>query len=128
MAQSTAHKALASLQHKFQTKIREVGALKKLISEGNNADIEVQRLRAINAELTDDLLASDKELKLSQFAAQYADGAYKRLQAHVKDIEGLLKDAKESASSLKGFTVIAFVLGASVGVLGALAYVQQVGL
>lgn len=125
MAKSTVHAALASLQFKFQAKIREVGQLKKQISEGNNANVEIQRLHLRNGNLVIELLKSDKALRLTEVRATSAEQAYTRLTGHVRDIEGRQKDLKAEVSSWKGFVVIGTILGVAVGALSALAYVAQ---
>lgn len=125
MAKSTVHAALASLQFKFQAKIREVGKLKKQISEGNNANVEIQRLHLRNGNLVIELLKSDKALRLTEVRATSAEQAYTRLTGHVRDIEGRQKDLKAEVSSWKGFVVIGTILGVAVGALSALAYVAQ---
>lgn len=125
MAKSTAYAALASLQHKFQAKIREVGQLKKQISEGNNTNVEIQRLRLRNENLVNDLTRTEKALNLSEFTASQAHTAYNRLQAHIRDTDGVLVELRGSVSNWKSLSGVLFVVGLSVGVLSALAYVAQ---
>lgn len=125
MAKSTVAQALASLQFKFQDKIREVGQLKKQISEGNNANVEIQRLRL---RIDNDAVAFDRltsTLRLVEFRAVQAEQAYKRLQSHTQDVDGVVKDLKADVSSWKSFTAVGIILGAAAGALGMLAYIVQ---
>lgn len=126
MAKSTVAQALASLQYKFQAKIREVGALKKLLSEGNNANLEVQRLRLRNDNLSNELLKVERQLKVSEFNLAQADGAYSRLQSHIRDVDGVTKELKSEVSNWKSLAVVLFVVGVAVGTLGTLGYITQV--
>uniref|UniRef100_A0AAU6W0Y7 Uncharacterized protein n=1 Tax=Pseudomonas phage Drael01 TaxID=3138533 RepID=A0AAU6W0Y7_9VIRU len=132
MAKSTVVNALASLQFKFQQKIREVGQLKKQLTEARKAtalDVsytaEVIRLNAINSALSDDLMTLQKDLKLAEFGQQYSAGAYQRLTSHVKDVEGYNNSLKGDVANWKSFAVVAFVLGVAVGALSVLAYIAQ---
>lgn len=126
MAKSTVAQALASLQYKFQAKIREVGALKKLLSEGNNANLEVRRLRLRNDNLSNDLLKTERQLKLAEFEVAQVQGAYSRLTSHVRDVDGVVKELKSDISNWKSLAVVLFVVGVAVGTLGALGYITQV--
>ena len=126
MSKSTAAQALASLQYKFQAKIREVGSLKKLLSEGNNANLEVQRLRLRNDNLSNELLKTERQLKLAEFEVVQVQGAYSRLTSHVRDVDGVTKELKSEVSNWKSLAVVLFVVGAAVGALGALGYITQV--
>ena len=132
MAKSTVVNALASLQFKFQQKIREVGQLKKQLTEARKATAlevsytaEVIRLNAINSALSDDLMTLQKDLKLAEFGEQVSAGAYKRLTSHVEDVEGYNKSLKGDVANWKSFSVVAFVLGVAVGALSVLAYIAQ---
>lgn len=132
MAKSTVVNALASLQFKFQAKIREVGHLKKQLTEARKATAlevgyteEVIRLNAINSALSDDLMTLQKDLRLAEFQFDRATGAYTRLAAHVKDVEGYNNSLKGDVNNWKGFSVITFVLGVAVGTLSVLAYIAQ---
>lgn len=139
MAKSTAAAALASLSHKFRAKIREVGSLKAQLkaqadrfSEGvaeaqvvKALTLEVNRLRLRNDNLSNDLIKSDKALKLAEFEVTQAAAAYGRLQSHTRDVDGVLKELRGDVASWKSFTVVAVVLGAAVGALGMLSYIVQ---
>uniref|UniRef100_A0AAU6W0V8 Uncharacterized protein n=3 Tax=unclassified bacterial viruses TaxID=12333 RepID=A0AAU6W0V8_9VIRU len=132
MAKSTVVNALASLQFKFQQKIREVGQLKKQLTEARKAtalDVsytaEVIRLNAINSALSDDLMTLSKSLRLSEFTALQHAQAYTRLQSHTQDVDGVLASLKGDVANWKSFSVVAFVLGVAVGALSVLAYIAQ---
>lgn len=125
MAKSTAAKALASMSHKFQAKIREVGQLKKQISEGNNANVEIQRLRL---RTESDAVAFDRltnTLRLTELRAIQAEQAYKRLGTFADEQEGHAIALRSDVSNWKPMAAVLFVVGAAVGVLSALAYVAQ---
>lgn len=125
MAKSTAAQALASLSFKFQAKIREVGQLKKQISEGNNANVEIRRLRL---RLDTDAAAFDRltnTLRLVELRAIQAEQAYKRLSNHTNEQEGHAIALRSDVSNWKSMAAVLFVVGAAVGVLSALAYVAQ---
>lgn len=125
MAKSTVAKALASLQFKFQAKIREVGALKKQISEGNNANVEIQRLRLRNDNLTAELEASDKALKFVEFELGQAKSAFKRIGNHAEDLGAQLGAARSEVKNWKSLAAVLFVVGVAVGGLGYMAYIAQ---
>lgn len=139
MAKSTAAAALASLQHKFQVKIREVGSLKACIkrltsdlAEGvaqsevvQKVQTELNRQRLRAETLATELLKSDKSLSLMEARALSAEKAYARLTGHVKDLDGRQRDLKADVSSWKSFVATGTVLGVAVGVLGTVAYFAQ---
>lgn len=125
MAKSTVAKALASLQFKFQAKIREVGALKKQISEGNNANVEIQRLRLRNDNLTAELEASDKALKFAEFELAQAQSAYKRIGNHAEDLGAQLGAVRSEVKNWKSLAGVLFVVGVAVGGLGYMAYLAN---
>lgn len=139
MSKSTAAQALASLSYKFQAKIREVGSLKAQIkrmvaheAEGIAKDEavrllsnEIARLRLRNDNLGNDLIKSDKALKLAEFEVSQATAAYRSLQSHTRDVDGVLKELRGDVASWKSFTGVALVLGVAVGVLSTLAYIAQ---
>lgn len=104
MAKSSAAQALASLSHKFQAKIKEVGQLKALLN------------------------SYDKEAAASVAKSLYV----KSLQAEISrlkfDNAAALGDAKSSVSNWKSFSGITFALGTGIGALAVLAYFQQIGL
>lgn len=125
MAKSTVHAALASLQFKFQAKIREVGKLKKQLTEGNNANLEVQRLRLRNDNLSNDLLKTERQLKLAEFEVAQVQGAYSRLTSHIRDVDGVLADLRDSVGNWKSLSATLCVVGIAIGTLGTLAYIAQ---
>lgn len=125
MAKSTVAQALASLQFKFQAKIREVGQLKKLISEGNNADVEVRRLRLQLDNLSHDLLTTERALNLAEFETGQAVSAFRRLTKHTNEQEGHAAALRSDVSNWKSMAAVLFFVGTAVGVLSALAYVAQ---
>lgn len=139
MAKSTAAAALASLSHKFQIKIREVGSLKAQIkrlvaneAEGIAKDEsvrllsnEISRLRLRNDNLANDLMKSESKLKLAEFELTQAAGAYGRLQSHTRDVDGVLKELRGEVSNWKSMSVVLAVLGVVVGGLASLAYITQ---
>lgn len=130
MAKSTVHSAYASLQLKFQDKIREVGQLRAQLDAKReaNGELEVQRLRANLEHASEAQLTLSKALKKSEFELEYAKSAYNRLDAHNDTVCAALNEAKASASCWKGFTPIAVVLGFAVGALSTMAYLSQMGM
>lgn len=152
MAKSTVNAALASLQHKFQAKIREVGALRRKLAEltansttpdedANRALYEDERLqkqvlakdaqvriRGLNSDI-DDLLDRLKTATsagdLARFALAQSEAAYRRLSAHVQDVDGVVGTLKSDVSNWRSFSAVMFVIGVAVGGLGYMAYLAQ---
>ena len=125
MAKSTAAQALASLQYKFQAKIREVGQLKKQLAEGNNENVEIQRLRLRVDTLNAELAKADQDRNMSEFTLAQADAAYNRLQSHIRDVDGVLADLRDSVGNWKSLSATLCVVGIAIGTLGTLAYIAQ---
>lgn len=142
MSKSTAAAALSSLSHKYRNKIREVGKLKAElkfvtaraasgIAESETVEalsIEIDRLRLRNDTVANDLMKTQKALKLSEFNYDQRLAAFARVQAHLKDVDGVQADLRSSLSNWKSLSAILFVVGLGIGVLSTLAYITQVPL
>lgn len=140
MAKSTAAAALASLSHKYHAKIREVGSLKAFIKRATQNEAEgiakdeavrklaneIKRLQLRNDNLSNELLQTEKSLRMHEFDAGQARAAYTRVQAHTRDVDVAVKALKGDVANWKSLAVVLFVVGVAVGTLGALGYVTKV--
>lgn len=152
MAKSTVNAALASLQHRFQAKIREVGALRRKLYEltansttpdedANRALYEDERgqkqalakdaqsrIRALN-DVNDVLIAKVKQATvdgdLARFELAQSEAAYRRLTKHLQDVDGVVSTLKSDVSNWRSFSAVMFVVGVAVGGLGYMAYLAQ---
>lgn len=108
MAKSTLAQAHASLKLKFQAKIREVGQLKKAISEQAALDPVIKQLR-------DDVAYERACKNQSQFELERAEVVIGNQRASIADLKG-------DVSNLKSLCGIASVLSAIAGAAGMYAY------
>lgn len=129
---STASAALASVKHKFQSKIIEVGKLKRDMAKQKAlfTDAEEARERVVvslRKELAQANLYSPTEsIKLR---AQLAESLRQFDKAYVVacNTERALADAQGSAENWKSMAVVLCIVGVVLGGLSHYAYVLNVG-
>jgi len=121
---SSANAALASLKHKFNAKILEVGKLKN--------ELKAERLGQAYGKGTDgSRLLADQTVQLraqrsaiatleSSLAAQL--GRTDRANIRANSAERLLRDAKSSVENWKSLAVVLCIVGVTLGGLSHYAY------
>jgi hypothetical protein len=121
---SSANAALASLKHKFNAKILEVGKLKN--------ELKAERLGQAYGKGTDGsrLLADQtKQLQTQRYTLLQLTSQVAKLQAardkyciRANSAERLLRDAKSSVENWKSLAVVLCVVGVTLGGLAQYAY------
>jgi ribosome-interacting GTPase 1 len=124
---SSAHAALASLKHKFQAKILEVGTLKRMVSEFQLASgfTEVRhqvQLERLNTRI--EQLKSYSPAAVIALQAELNDSIsyVQKLKADRATLQGQLRDSKSSVENWKSLTAILCLIGVVIGSLSTLAY------
>lgn len=148
MSKSTAAQALASLQFKFQNKIREVGTLRAQVRAltANSTTPDEDAARALYEQSRsgkqalakqaqtivrerDDLLvlSAGQRARIHSLTAgiQHERDIGASYEIALQNERARTADLKSSVSNWKSFSGITFALGLGVGVLAALAYIAQ---
>lgn len=148
MAKSTVTAALASLQHKYRAKIKEVGSLRRILAElttnsttpdedtnrklydterakkqqfAGKAATALSEIRILQQKVVD---AEELSLKFS-FKAQDAIRRGELLETQLENRYAEIRNLKDAVSNWKSLSVILFITGAAIGGLSYMAYIAQ---
>jgi hypothetical protein len=121
---SSANAALASLKHKFNAKILEVGKLKNEVKalkfgEASGKGTDGAKLLAQQSQQLNSQLRTIRELQV-ELNAQ--DAVLTKTVRRANSAEALLRDAKSSVENWKSLAVVLCIVGVTLGGLSHYAY------